>query len=60
MIAANAAKNVAGFPHDHLFNEDEAAGPWMPRIQNLSLVGPVGVLSSCCTIAAGHIRALTA
>jgi hypothetical protein len=56
MVAANAAKNVAGLPHDHLFNADEAAGPWMPRIQNLSLVDPVGVLSSCCTTTNGRIR----
>jgi hypothetical protein len=56
-IAANAAKNVAGLPHDHLFNASEAAGPWMPRIQDLSLVGPVGVLSSCCTTMWVRIRA---
>jgi hypothetical protein len=60
MIAAYAAKNVAGLPHDHLFHADEAAGPWMPRIQDLSLVGPVGVLWSCCIMADVHIRALTA
>jgi hypothetical protein len=32
----------------------------MPRIKDLALLGPMGVASSCCTTAGGHIRALTA
>ena len=35
-------------------NVNQAAGPWMPRIENLAFLGPVGVLSSCCTIRLGR------
>lgn len=33
--------------------------PGMPRIQKLANLGPVGVLSSCCTTPDAHIHPLT-
>ena len=34
---------------------NEPPGPGMPRIQKLANLGPVGVLSSCCTILQGRM-----
>ncbi|MER9275449.1 hypothetical protein [Mesorhizobium sp. M0643] len=34
---------------DLLMNVNDAAGPWMPRIENLTFFGTVGILSSCCS-----------
>jgi hypothetical protein len=44
---------------DYLMSLDDAPGPRMPRIENLAILGPVGVPSSRCTIAEDPIRALT-
>src|SRR5580704_5695820 len=45
---------------DRLMDEDWQTEPWMPPIQKLAKAGPVGVIKLRCTIAAVHIRALTA
>jgi hypothetical protein len=39
---------------------NDASCPWMPRIKDLTLLGPMGVLSSACIMAGVHTRALTA
>jgi hypothetical protein len=39
---------------------NDASCPWMPRIKDLTLLRPMGVLSSACTTAADPTRALTA
>lgn len=46
--------SARGFLND-LMNMDEAPSPRMPQIENLALLGPVGVPSSCCTMRIGHI-----
>jgi PAS domain-containing protein len=55
-----AAGDIARRLLDHHMDMNDASRPRMPRIKDLTLFGPVGVLSSRCTIAAGRIRALTA
>ncbi|ABC92932.1 UNVERIFIED_ORG: DNA replication protein DnaC [Rhizobium etli] len=47
-----AAKNSRSFGQ-RLMDVDELTGPGMPRIQKLTNLRPVGVLSSCCTIISG-------
>ena len=54
-----AAEDLLASLLDHLMNVDLATCPRMPRIKKFTLLGPVGVLSSCCTTAAGPTRALT-
>jgi hypothetical protein len=36
---------------DHLMNMNNASCPRMPRVKDLALLGPMGVLSSRCTMA---------
>jgi hypothetical protein len=55
-----AAGHIARRLLDHLMDMNDASCPWMPRVKDLTLLGPMGVLSSRCTIVAGRIRALTA
>jgi hypothetical protein len=59
-VVLAAAGHIARRLLDHLMDMNDASCPWMPRIKDLTLLGPMGVLSSRCTIAAGRIRALTA
>lgn len=54
-----AAENPAAGLLDHLMNVDPAPGPWMPWIKKLAFIGPVGVVSSCCTIPDVLIHRLT-
>src|SRR5262249_10117239 len=44
-----AAKDNSVRPLNCLISADPQAGPWMPRIQQLPKLGPVGVLKPCCT-----------
>lgn len=39
---------------DHLMNVNTTPGPRMPWIKKVAFLGPVGVLSSCCTTPRGH------
>jgi hypothetical protein len=55
-----AADHVASRLLDHLMNVNDVTGPWMPRIKDHTLFGPMGVASSRCTTAEDHTRALTA
>src|SRR5262245_37978609 len=45
-----ATKDNSARPLNCLMSADPQAGPWMPRIQQLPKLGPVGVLKPCCTI----------
>ena len=38
---------------DNFVNANNAPCPWMPEVENLALLGPVGVLSLSCTIVCG-------
>src|SRR6202795_3409327 len=48
-----ATENLSACLLNHLMNMDQASGPRMPRIKKLR--DPVGVPSSCCTIASERI-----
>src|ERR1700737_2347696 len=50
-----ATENLSASLLNHLMNMDQASGPRMPRIKKLVLRDPVGVPSSCCTIASERI-----
>jgi hypothetical protein len=54
-----AADHIASRLLDHLMNVNDVTGPWMPRIKDLTLFGPMGAASSRCTTDADHTRALT-
>ncbi|HMJ31362.1 MAG TPA: hypothetical protein VK512_21835, partial [Xanthobacteraceae bacterium] len=54
-----ATENLSASLLNHLMNIDQASGPRMPRIKKLGLRDPVGVPSSCCTIASERIDPLT-
>ncbi|PCK78432.1 hypothetical protein CPT34_24385 [Rhizobium sophoriradicis] len=45
--------NMLPFGH-RLMHVNGLPGPGMPRIQKLANLGPVGVLSSCCTTISGR------
>src|SRR5260370_41052275 len=49
-----ATENLSARLLNHLMNMDQASGPRMPRIKKL-VRDPVGVPSSCCTIASERI-----
>ncbi len=51
-----AAENLLANLLDHLMNVDLATCPRMPRIKKFTLLGPVGALSSCCTIPSARTR----
>ena len=55
-----AAKNDITSLVDGPMNANSATKPRMMSIKNLAKNGPVGVVKPRCTIAAAHIRALTA
>lgn len=44
-----AAENLPVGVLDHLMNVNTTPGPRMPRIKKLAFLGPVGVLSWCCS-----------
>ncbi len=44
----------------HIMDINSATGPRMPRIENLPILGPVGVPSSRCTTRCGPTRSTTA
>jgi hypothetical protein len=48
-------ENLSASLLNHLMNMDQASGPRMPRIKKLVLRDPVGVPSSCCTMAPARI-----
>jgi hypothetical protein len=50
-----ATENLSASLLNHLMNMDQASGPRMPRIKKLGLRDPVGVPSSCFTIASERI-----
>src|SRR6202171_2369696 len=50
-----ATENLSTSLLNNLMNMDQASGPRMPRIKKLVLRDPVGVPSSCCTIASERI-----
>src|SRR4030088_3746889 len=50
-----ATENLSASLLNHLMNMDQASGPRMPRIKKLILRDPVGVPSSCFTIASERI-----
>jgi hypothetical protein len=41
---------------DHLMDVDVVPRPWMPGIENLTQLGPVGVLASCSTTRCDRIH----
>jgi hypothetical protein len=51
---AAAPENLSARLLDHLMNVNLASGPWMPRINKLAFLGPVGVPSSRCTTRSAH------
>ena len=53
---AAAAENLPAALLNHLMNLHPTSRPWMQRIQNLSLLGPVGVAASGSTITRVRIR----
>ena len=56
--ADTAAVNVRTCPLDGLMNVNMPAGPWMPLVENLANIGPVGVLSPRCTTPSGRTARL--
>ena len=55
-----ATENRSTILLNQIVNVNSATGPRMPRIENLPILGPVGVPSSCCTAPSARTRRWTA